>query len=272
MKTAASISLAMLLLLAAARPARAEGAAADPPQTARTWLYASLTAGLSPSLSFTVMPGLRFEMARSGAEAKRLYMLELFLGPNFTARVGRLTFKCSLWYYFTGYPSWGIDPVTSSHGYGAFTYGHNLEVVPTFEVRLGRWLLLDRIILHSIVYSDVYGKPSLDTGYSLVMRNLVQVRYAATERLGLLLGDEPFIGLIEDSDTRNLPKGYDPRGFWKQGIRLNRIYTGVDLKVAPSLTVTAMYMLEHLLTSDRTELKETGHYLFVTLSFALKLF
>jgi hypothetical protein len=82
-----------------------------------------------------------------------------------------------------------------------------------------------------------------------VLREMLQARYAVTDRLGVLLADEVFFGIAEDSDTSKIAPiadgaGYKPAGYWKDGFRQNRVYAGIDYKVTPALTVTPMYMLE----------------------------
>jgi len=54
---------------------------------------------------------------------------------------------------------------------------------------------------------------------------------------------------------------------------LNRVYVGIDYKITPVLTVTPMYMFETTVSpTDSTDVTANGHYLFVTLSYLLKLF
>ncbi|MGI5861129.1 MAG: hypothetical protein ACOX6T_03620 [Myxococcales bacterium] len=235
-----------LLALAAFLAVPAVASAA--PQTGRAWGYANLTTVVSPNLSLTLMPGVRYEYLRADADAKGRYLDELFVGPNFSARFGDLTVKASLWYYFTGYPT-------------ASAHAHNLEVIPALEYRLGRLSLLYRLILHNTFYASVYEDSAHRSGYGLVARNLFQARFAATPQVGIILGVEPFHGVIEDAEAPAHSLGY-----WQRGLRLNRVYAGFDWKPIPELGVSPQYVLESALDKDGN-LAETGHYVFLTISY-----
>lgn len=232
-------------------------AAASTPQTGRVWLYGNFTALVSPNLSLTVLPGVRYELERSGdAEAKRHYLDELFIGPNFSAKFGDLSVKASLWYYYTGYPNRLTDTYESTH---------NLELVPAVEYKLGRWTFADRVILHNTFYASVY-EPGQRFGYGLVARNLLLAKYAATENVTLLAGVEPFLGVIEDRDAKPHPIGY-----WQHGLRLNRVYAGFDWKATREFSLSPQYVYETAYDLEG-RLAERGHYLFVTASYVAKLF
>ena len=106
------------------------------------------------------------------------------------------------------------------------------------------------MIFHNTFYADVYSANDQRWGWGTVIRELLQLRYAVTDRAGVFVSDEIFLGVLEDGDTSGLKKadgsaaGYTPIGYWKQGLRYNRSYLGFDYKVTPNLTVAPSYMIE----------------------------
>ena len=292
MKKLLVLGISALALAAAAGSARA----ADLPtkQEGRVWIDQNFVLAFSPEWSLTTMPGARSEFARSREGEAGLQLLELFFGPNYTYRTGNWTIKGSLWYYYMGYPQRGrmkeqangslacsSQPLVDAKGvpvsdYCTSTYSasHNLEIVPAAEYRWGRWSIYDRVILHNTFYADVYSSANATTasvanqrlGWGTVLRELLQGRFAVTDRLGVSLADELFLGIIEDGDTRKLPsgKGYNPMGYWKHGLRYNRTYLGFDYKVTPNFTIAPMYMVEiGLSPTDSTDVTDIAHTLFV---------
>ncbi len=229
-------------------------------KTARVWEYGNFTVAFSPNWSATALGGLRFELSRDSKGAERgVYLYELFLGPNFNWNVTKnLSLKASLWYYYTGFP------VLATNSY---YFQHSIEGIPAIEYRLGKFSFYDRVILHNTVFANVYHPGSQRAGWGLVIRELLQVRYSATDSLGLILADEPFFGAKRDSQA---PVNNGP-GYWDTGLRLNRLYAGVDVKLSPSVSFTPMYMYEIAYKSSGA-VAEYGHYAFLTLSYVLKLF
>ena len=270
--------------------------AADLPtkQEGRVWIYQPLVLAFSPNWSLTSMPGGRVEFYRAREGKAGFHFLEYFFGPNYTQKIGNnLTVMASLHYYYMGYPGRGRrteDPSTgaltcatatgASNCSTSYNASHNVELIPSVEYRSGRWSIYNRVILHNTFYADTYSAPTqtktvddLRWGWGTVLRNLLQVRYAATERLGIILSDEPFFGIIEDGDTRDAPNGYKPTGYWKRGYRLNRTYVGIDYKVTPALTVTPMYMVEVMSSpTESQDVTDVSHNLFMTVAYAAKLF
>jgi hypothetical protein len=103
-------------------------------------------------------------------------------------------------------------------------------------------------------------------GWGTVLRELLQGRFAVTDRLGVSLADEIFVGILEDGDTSKLAsgKGYNPMGYWKHGLRYNRTYLGFDYKVTPNFTIAPMYMVEiGLNPTDSTDVTDIAHTLFM---------
>jgi hypothetical protein len=252
-------------------PARQEG---------RVWIDQNFVLAFSPNWSLTTMPGARGEFARTREGKMGLQFLELFFGPNYTYKTGNWTLKGSLWYYYMGYPQRGrmkelptgslacsvapVDPAKSSYCTSTYNFSHNLEIIPSAEYRWGRWSIYDRMIFHNTFYADVYSTPDQRLGWGTVLRELLQGRYAVTDRLGVSLSDEVFLGIIEDGDTHSIKNGYSAPGYWKHGFRANRTYLGIDYKVTPNFTIAPMYMVEVMLSpTDSTDITDIAHTLFV---------
>jgi hypothetical protein len=300
MKRLLVFSISLFSLVALSGVARA----ADKPtkQEGRVWYDQNLTLAFTPQWSFTVMPGARFEYARSREDMAGVQFLEFFIGPNYSYKWKDFTFKGSLWYYYMGYPQRGrateatvgapqvcaakLTTDNSTRCKPSYNFSHNLEIIPAVEYRWGRWSFYDRIIFHNTFYADFYSSDvNTDTlklsvadqrlGWGTVLRELLQARYAVNDRLGVLLADEAFFGIIEDSDTSKIAAGagYQTLGYWKDGFRQNRVYLGIDYKVTPALTVTPMYMLEmdvdKLSSADVTDV---SHNLFVIVTYVAKMF
>jgi hypothetical protein len=308
MKRLTGLVLGIISLIAMGGVAQA----ADLPtkQEARVWYDQNLTLAFTPNWSFTVMPGARFELARTREQMTGVHFLEFFIGPNYTYKSGNLTIKGSLWYYYMGYPlrgRWAEDtanpgpgntvctPYTDDCRKPSYNFSHNLEIIPSVEYRWGRWSFYDRVIFHNTFYADTYNSDQTKAfgvdvqtqryGWGTVLRQLMQVRYALTDRLTALLADEPFFGILEDSDTKKLRKldangnptnvqsGYKPTGYWKNGFRLNRVYLGIDYKVTPALSVTPMYMLETSMNpTDSSDMTDIAHNAFIIVTYVAKLF
>jgi hypothetical protein len=300
MKRFALLALSLLSVLATSGAAQA----ADLPtkQEGRVWYEQNLTLAFTPNWSFTVMPGARFEFARTREDKAGVQFLEFFIGPNFTYKMNNFTFGGSLWYYYMGYPSRGrivestglcslqTSP-TASNCQSTYAFSHNLEIIPTVEYRIGRWSIYDRVIFHNTFYADTYNADrTADLGLSVndqrwgwgtVLRQLIRGRYALTDRLGISLADELFFGILEDSDTKKLTNqktgaagaGYTPTGYWKSGLRYNRTYLGIDFKVTPTLTVAPSYMVEIGLNPvDSGDITDISHNLFVVVTYVAKMF
>jgi hypothetical protein len=309
MKRLLVFSISLFSLVALSGVARADVPAK---QEGRVWYDQNLTLAFTPAWSFTVMPGVRFEYARSREDSAGVQFLEFFIGPNYTYRWKNFTFKGSLWYYYMGYPTRGrhtlqapdytaIDCNAKTPGQpppstclSTYSFSHNLEIIPAVEYRLGRWSFYDRIIFHNTFYADVYNTDRPDLGLSVsdqrwgwgtVLREMLQARYALTDRLGVLLADEVFFGIAEDTDTSKLYSqnkltgaitegtGYQPPGYWKTGFRQNRIYLGIDYKVTPTLTVAPMYMLEiDASPVNSSDVSDISHNLFIVATYVAKMF
>jgi hypothetical protein len=316
MKRLLVVAISIFSLVALSGVARAE----DRPtkQEGRIWYNQNLTLAATPNWSFTVMPGVRLEYARTREDMTGVQFLEFFIGPNYTYKWKDFTFKGSLWYYYMGYPqrgratektvgaplvcASGLSVANSTRCTPTYNFSHNIEIMPSVEYRWGRWSFYDRIIFHNTFYADFYTDTNPNTnpgnisvgdqryGWGTVLRELVQGRYALTDRLGVLLADELFFGIIEDSDTKGLlranpdPKtkaatpyvsggGFNPMGYWKDGLRYNRTYLGIDYKVTPALTVTPMYMMEIGLNPvDSGDVTDIAHNIFVIVTYVAKMF
>lgn len=244
------VPLLLLFLL----PLSARGA--EVPHAGRAWLYLNSTAQLTPEWALTLMPGIRYEFSRTGeAEARQHYLDEVFLGPTWSRGFGDLSLKIGLWYYFIGYPA--------AQG-GGYPVTHNLELVPTVAWRLGEATLSYRAILHNTFYASVYDRGDR-WGFGTVMRNLFQVRYQMTASSAVLLGVEPWFAIVENGGTR-----YHAAGYWKRGVRLNRVNAGFDMKVVGSLSLSPQYILETTVKNEGG-LGEIAHYLCLTLTWSSSL-
>jgi hypothetical protein len=310
MKKLLVLGIGVLALTALAGVARA----ADLPtkQEGRIWVDANMLLKLTPNWSWTTMPGVRDEFYRSREGNAGLQFLEFFFGPDYTHKFGDFTFKGSLWYYYMGYPQRGRlkeNPANGTLGcstaaIGSTTYctslynaSHNIEIVPTLEYRFGRWSLYDRVILHNTFYADVYNTPYTDPnnaastlsvsdqrwGWGTVMRELLRVRYALTDKMGVFVSDEIFVTLLEDGDTSGMVKkntdgsltktGYNPMGYWKSGLRYNRTYLGIDYAVTPNLIVAPSYMIEIGLNPvDSTDITDITHTFFMVATISTSFF
>jgi hypothetical protein len=226
------------------------------PQTARMWVYGNATTLLSPHWAMVLMPGVRYELGRTEGTTKGHYMTELFFGPTYIYRWGALSAKFSLWYYYMGYPVFAQDEYYQSQ---------NIEFVPAIEYSRNRWTFTFRNIFHNTVYASVYAADSQRHGYGLVLRNLLQAKYQLAERWGLIIADEPFWGLVENGEAPA-----HPLGFWAQGFRMNRVYAGVEYR-SQEFSLIPQYIYETTF-NDQHELTESGHYLFFTLQYLIKLF
>jgi hypothetical protein len=280
------LALGISALALASLTSAAQAADLPTKQEGRVWVDTNMVLAFSPNWSLTTMPGARAEFARSREGKAGVQFLELFFGPNYTYKTGNFTIKGSLWYYYMGYPQRGREvpgkpqdcstaPMSDASLYCTSTYNfsHNIEIIPSIEYRFGRWSLYDRLIFHNTVYADVYSTPTATTsvasqrlGWGTVIRELLQLRYGLTDRAGVFVSDEIFLGVIEDGDTSSIAggKGYTPLGYWKQGFRYNRSYLGFDYKVTPNLTIAPSYMIEiGLNPTDSTDITDIAHTLFV---------
>jgi hypothetical protein len=293
MKKLRVLGIGSLALALAAVAGTARAADLPTKQEGRVWIDQNFVLAFSPEWSLTTMPGARSEFARSREGSAGLQFLELFFGPNYTHKWGNFTLKTSLWYYYMGYPQRGrmkeqppyngtlgcsTAPVgTSTYCTSTYNASHNLEIVGSGEYRWGRWSIYDRVILHNTFYADVYSTPTPTLsvadqrlGFGQVLRELLSGRFAISDRLGVSLMDEIFLGVIEDGDTSKMknssgaPIGYNPYGYWKHGFRYNRTYLGIDYKVTPNFTIAPMYMVEiGLSPTDSTDVTDIAHTLFV---------
>jgi hypothetical protein len=223
--------------------------------TGRFWTYLNVTALVSPSWSLVTMPGFRYEFARTEetmiCSNRGFYFYEFLIGPTHAHTWGRFSLKLPLWYYYMGFPS------PDEHD-----YSHNIEFLPILNCRLDRLSFTSRTIFHNTVYASVYETPELKNGYSLVIRQYLEISYAVDQRLNIQLADEPFFGVIEDREAP--PSSI---GFWPSGFRLNRIYAGFKFQVTPCLSLAPQYVYETAYNEGRVT--DSNHYIFFTFSYVL---
>jgi hypothetical protein len=253
-------SVLALVLLLAPQPLRAE----DTHTEGQIWLYGNVTGVITPAWAFTVMPGIRYELADNLEDAGGVTMYELFTGPMFTHRFGQLRLRLPLWYYYMGFPIKAKNDYFDSH---------NVELIPMLDYTWGNLTLSSRSIFHNKLYADnsVFTSDSQRNGYSLLLRQMLQVSWSLTSKVALTLADEVFLGLVEDGETNDLAKG-EPF-FEKRGFSMNRVYAGASVAIVPGVSVVPQYVLETHHDPDKdSELTRVRHYLFVTVNAAVNLF
>ncbi|MBN2621005.1 hypothetical protein JXB22_07940 [candidate division WOR-3 bacterium] len=230
---------------------------AQAPVTGRFWTYGNLTTVVHSHWAYTIMPGIRYEFARddNGNDAKSVYFYELLTGPVYTFNIRNIAFKLPLWYYYMGFPVSGTED---------YYYSHNIELLPTVSYRFDPVIITSRTIFHNTVYASVYDDDADKCGYGLVLRQLVRFDVPMRKGIGLVIGEEPFFGIIEDKEA--VPHAL---GFWEKGFRMNRVYAGLAITVARSLSLSPQYVFE---TSYGTDGAVTGtnHYFFLTIAYTLK--
>jgi hypothetical protein len=227
--------------------------------TGRFWSYLNLAGLLSDNWSYVAMPGIRYEFSRCSPlddEARGFYFFELLTGPVLTVRYHRIQFRFPLWYYYMGFPDSGPTD---------YCYSHNIEFMPIVEYRSRRVSIMNRVIFNNKIYASVYDTPALRMGYGLVIRNLFQLTYLLSSKTSLILGIEPFFGVIEDSEAP--PHAL---GFWAKGFRMNRIYAGLGFRPLPSLVISPQYILET--NYDQGRFTGSNHYFYLTFNYTIKFF
>lgn len=235
--------------------------AASYPRGGRIWTYANLTTVLSPDWAVVVMPGCRYEFARSdpfrNVSAMRFYFLELFAGPVYTITfTPSFRLKLPLWYYYMGYPIYDTDD---------YYYSHNIEFLPIVELNTQKLTFVNRTIFHNTVYASIYETDELRRGYGLVLRQMLKLDYKLNERYSIFAAEELFWGVIEDKEAPPHTLGY-----WAHGFRMNRLYTGVNIRLTPNFLISPQYVYETLY--EQSTVVSENHYLFCTFTGIVKLF
>jgi hypothetical protein len=238
----------------------------------RNWDYLNVTLNLSPDLDFTIMPGYRYEWyndAREDDEGDGSVFYELFMGPTFNFRLTEnLTFKLPLWYYYMGFPIKGLNGADDD-----YFYSHNFEILPIFIYRLGNFMVMNRTIFHNKFYANnaLYDNADERRGWSLLMREFVQLYYTVGHGFTLTLGDEVFFGLVEDRGTNQIKKG-EPF-FEGSGYSMNRLYMGVIYKVNDQLSLHPQYLLETTYNrADDYHMTGKNHYFYFIVNYSMKLY
>ncbi|MBN1755034.1 DUF2490 domain-containing protein [bacterium] len=269
MKKAVSFGFALILLLTGLFAVNLQAEAVS---TFNTWEYGNLNLLLSPEWVYIIMAGHRYELSTSQEtiDPAETFLYEFFTGPVYIRNFGNLKFKMALWYYLMFFPQDEIDDF----------YSHNIEAIPILELSIGDLLLVNRVITHNKIYASnpVYDidDPELSsgdkkTGYSLLIREMVQANYSLSDKITLSAADEVFIGLIEDSDTKDIAKG-EPF-FARKGFSRNRVYAGFNYRFTKMLNLSTQYVWELNYDPDHNhQLTKIRHYLFLTLNYTYKFF
>jgi len=236
--------------------------------TGRMWENLNVTALLSPELSFTVMPGHRWEFARGvGGATVDSYFNELFIGPTYTTKLDpTLKFKFSLWYYYMGFP-------TKTNGsYVSYPFTHNIELIPAIDWKVSDKLTVsDRLIVHNTFFASREATDAKQNGLSIMVREMVTLTYNLSEvdpKLNLILGDEIFVGLKE-SDNGAIPSG---SGFYRSGVNSNRIYAGFSYAIDPMLIIVPQYVYETNYDNAGNLSGTINHNFYLTVTYLLKMF
>jgi hypothetical protein len=232
---------------------------AQTPTSARIWMYGNLTTVMHPNIAYVIMPGFRYEFARDdemGSEEKGLYFYELLTGPVFGVRLKNSSIKLPLWYYYMDFP------VRSSDDH---YFSHNIELLPIITLRCKPVVITSRTIFHNTLYASVYGEDTLNSGYGLVLRQLVRLDIPISKAVIATIGEEPFFGIIEDAQAPP-----HPLGFWERGFRMNRVYIGCIIRPFDRLSVSPQHVYETTYDSEGT-LTARNHYFFLTISYTLQL-
>ncbi|MBN2542459.1 DUF2490 domain-containing protein [bacterium] len=229
------------------------------------WEYGNVTTLFSPNWAFVVMPGRRYEFSttQDNVEPKGTFFYEFFAGPVYTHSFGDIKLKVPLWYYLMYFPQDEADDF----------YSHNIELLPIVEYYHGDWTFINRVILHNKIYADnsLFTSSEERSGYSLLLRELVRVNYKLSRQVSLTAADEVFLGLIEDSDTKEIATG-EPF-FAKSGFSRNRLYLGLNTKFGKITTLSTEYVWEtNYDPDDDYKLTKIRHYIFLTATFVLKTF
>ncbi|MEI6846181.1 MAG: DUF2490 domain-containing protein [Candidatus Firestonebacteria bacterium] len=230
--------------------------------TGRMWENLNLTALLSPEISLTVMPGHRWEFSRDVGATSDTYFNELFIGPTYTTKLDpSVKFKLSLWYYYMGFPSKTT---------GAYPFSHNIEVIPAVDWKVSdRLTISDRLIFHNTFFASTYATEAQQNGLSIMIREMVTLTYNLPEidpKLNLIIADEVFIGIMEDSGTT--PSG---AGFYRSGFNSNRLYLGFSYAIDPTLIIVPQYVYETTY-NNASILTGNNHNFYLTVTYLLKMF
>lgn len=232
------------------------------PRNRRMWENLNITTLLSPDVSFTVMPGHRWEFYKSSGMPSDTYFMELFAGPNFTLKIDdSFKLKFSLWYYYMYFPNRFTETAP---------FSHNIEVIPTIEWKINdRLTISDRVISHNTIYASCYATDDLRNGFSSMIREMLTISYKIPEidkNLTLILSDELFIGVVEDTEAA--PSAL---GFYRNGINSNRLYAGFSYAFSPSFIVIPQVIYETNYDAAGT-LVGTNYNFYLTVTYLFKAF
>jgi hypothetical protein len=233
---------------------------AQRPIAGRLWTYVNFTGLLSNEFAFVIMPGFRYEFSRkdeNNGVAKKTYFYELLTGPVYIIKIKDWILKLPVWYYYMGFP---VAPQDD------YFYSHNLEFLPIVEFRSSDFTFISRTIFHNTIYASIYEQGGDRKGYGLVIREMFKICYQLSDRVDILIADEPFFGVIEDSEA-----SIHPLGYWQKGFRMNRLYAGCNIRMTKHLSLSPQYVFETNYDTNG-QLDAVNHYLFLTISCAVRFF
>lgn len=210
--------------------------------TFRLWSYFNLNIPFQKNFTFTILPGIRYEFSRENAEPNGFYMFEFFTGFSYSKNFNGILSKFPVYYYIIGF--------LGNEDY----YVQSLEILPSFAKRFGNFVIYERTIFHNRFYSSYYDDR---TGYSLLIRELLQLKYLIG-KYGIILGIEPFYGVIEDDSHTPSTLGFTPKG-----LNLNRVNIGLDYQLTKNFLFSTNYVYET--TYSNNSLTGKNHYLFLNI-------
>lgn len=246
--------------------------AAEKKTTFRTWYYNNISVVLHDYVSWTILPGFRYEPYTSIGEQSNVYFIEFFSGPVITPPAiktgpGKMMFVIPLWYYYNGYPIESIDEYATVH---------NIALVPMVINAFKHVMIMNRFFFYNTFYADKYHK--LDGlskgdqwGFSSLLAWKIELMFFPIKNWGINIANELFSGIIENPDVTP-STGI---GFSEKGIQFNRIYAGFSYSLAVDKTVIIKfnphYVCELNYIGEGFYLRAVHHYFYLVTSFTFDL-
>jgi len=256
----------------------------ETPRTFRTWEYLEITGNITPNWAVYIMPGHVYEWERDDGRTgsipsnpgatgrpRRTVLQELFVGPKYTVRFDALMLQVQLLYYFMGFPNNG--PKITTGATSQSNYSDNIELIPIVSYRFGNFVFWNRIIFHNTYSTTAWDNMRQQYGYSLLLREYFRLGYIWGDYT-FTIGDEVFIGLIEDISTNGAQRNQegvdgDPgvgrrytNGFSLRGFNQNRLYTGITYKFTDYFAFTVNYIYQTQYQNwHNNNVTEYDHYL-----------
>ncbi len=251
MKFVKNLKIIISLLLISISVAAKAGSV---PDTGRTWTYFYIENKLTPQWSVVLMPGHKYEFVRDdNKNTIDTFVYELFVGPQYTWRWENIIVKLPVWYYYVGMP------VKSANDYYAT---HNVSLVPKVTYSLGDWSFSFRLFVYNTFYASYYSSDEERRGYSLMTTEMLEIKYRINKFVSLLVADEIFTGIIEDSGA----EATSGIAFMRKGFLKNKFYTGASFRLMNNLYLKLQYLCETNYDKGG-DLLNRNHYIYSVFSF-----